>query len=467
MFLSIGPVRGALAVCAVSLAGSAHADFNAALKDYNEGRVDAARTQFLSLAELGDCPSQFNLGAMALKGQGGPQDRGAGVGWLQAALSNGCRQQVGERLPGLQASLSPEQSRAAQAILERYGHDALQAQGVVNPNFECPALSPAIVRETPTPEYPRLRTSGNPEALVVTAFTIGVDGYARDPQVLLAVPEEGFPAAAIEAWLNSRFLPAMHAGVSVESRLQAKLRFIGSTGNLAAAPAYRAAMPAADSGDPAAQYLVGLTATLDSSLGVMAARAGGMLIESARAGNARSQYWVALQLRAAAACHPQANWQLWLQHAAEGGEPAAQADYAAELLRGTPTAEQVAQARAFLERAAASGDYYARKHAAALLAASPVAAVRDPARARSTAETLLHANQIQSDPQMFEVVAAAYAASHEYGNAVAAQHEAIQKALNLGWNTALMNERLAAYRHDAPWVGDLYAGAPGAAPGRP
>jgi uncharacterized protein len=462
MFLSTRLTRGALAVCAVTLALSAHADFTAALKDYNEGRGDAAHTRFLSLADLGDCPSQFNLGAMALKGQGGPQDRGAGVGWLQAALSNGCRQQVGERLPGLQATLSPEQSRAAQEILARYGHDALQAQGIVNPNFECPALTPAIVRDTPTPEYPHLRTSGNPEALVVTAFTIGVDGFARDPQVLLSVPEQGFPAAAVEAWLNSRFLPAMRAGVPVESRLQAKLRFVGSAGNLAAAPAYKVALPAADAGDPAAQYLVGLTATLDASLGVMASRAGNMLIDSARAGDAQSQYWVALQLRAAAACHPQANWRLWLRHAAEGGSAAAQADYAAQLLRGSPGAEELAQARTYLERAAASSDYYGRKHAVALLAASPVAAVRDPARARSAADALLHANEIQSDPQMFEVVAAAYAANREYGNAVAAQHEAIQKAVNLGWDTAPMRERLAAYRRDAPWVGDLYAAAPAA-----
>jgi len=41
----------------------------------------ASRTRiFLALAELGDCSSQFNLAAMALKGQGGPKDAGSGVG---------------------------------------------------------------------------------------------------------------------------------------------------------------------------------------------------------------------------------------------------------------------------------------------------------------------------------------------------------------------------------------------------
>jgi hypothetical protein len=458
---SIKLTRRALAAGALSLAAAAHADFTAALKEYKEGRFDSARTQFLSLAELGDCSSQFNLGAMALKGQGGAQDRGAGVGWLEAALSNGCRQLVGDRLTGLQAALTPEQSRAAQDILARYGHDALQVAGAVNPNFECQALRPASVRDAAIAEYPQKRAAQNPEGIVIAALTIGIDGHARDPQVLVAVPQEGFPAAAVEAWLNSRFQPAMRSGVAVESRLQTKLRFVGSSGNLAGSPVYHAALPAADAGDPAAQYLVGLTATLDATLGVVSSRAANMLIDSARAGDAQAQYWVALQLRAAAACHPQTNWQLWLRHAAEGGSAAAEADYAAELLRGTPTLEQVRQARTLLESAAASADYYGRKHAVALLAASPVEAVRDPQRARSAADTLIHANEIQSDPQLFEVVAAAYAASHEYGNAVDAQRKAMQKALNLGWDTAPMQERLASYRRDAPWVGDLYADRPG------
>src|SRR5579862_4054036 len=115
-----------LATATVTVSATAHADFATALQDYNEGHYDSARAQFLALAELGDCPSQFNLGAMALKGQGTAQDRGSGVGWLQAALSNGCREQVGQKLPGLSATLSAEQARAAAAILAEYGHEALQ-----------------------------------------------------------------------------------------------------------------------------------------------------------------------------------------------------------------------------------------------------------------------------------------------------------------------------------------------------
>jgi hypothetical protein len=445
-----------LGAAALGVSALARAEFADALKDYNAGHYDAARAQFLSLAELGDCPSQFNLGAMALKGQGVAKDRGAGVGWLQAALSNGCRQQVGERIPGLLAGLNPEEARTAASLLAHYGHDALQAQGILTPNFECrEQLAPSVL-ETPSPEYPRTAGGQTTEAIVVTALTVGVDGFARDPEVLLAVPTSGFPAAAVEAWLNSRFTPATRRGAAVESRLQAKLRFVGATGSLASAPAYQAALPAAEANDPAAQYLVGLTANVDPSLGVTLARAGQMLMSAARAGNPAAQYWVATQVAAAAPCHPQANASLWLRNAADGGSGSAAVVQAERLLRGTPSEAQIAEARGLLARAAATDGYYARKHAAALLAASPVEAVHDAAAALKLAQQLL-AGEIQSDPQMFEVVATAYAVNKDFREASAQQRVAINKAHALGWNTGAMQQRLGAYRADHFWTGDLFA----------
>jgi len=82
-------------IVALALCGplAAHADFEGAMRDYNAGRYDAAHAQFLALAELGDCSSQFNLGAMALKGQGDRRTpRAASAGcrrpWATAASSS-------------------------------------------------------------------------------------------------------------------------------------------------------------------------------------------------------------------------------------------------------------------------------------------------------------------------------------------------------------------------------------------
>ena len=191
----IGAMRALLAAGALWSA-AAQADFQAALREYQAGHYDSAHRQFLALAELGDCASQFNLGAMALQGQGGPADPGSGVGWLQAAAANGCEKLAGAKLPALQAGLSGEQARAAADIVARYGHEALHRQGIVDPDFSCRDLTAPGVIERPTPDYRRAHSPDQP-AIVITALTIGTDGHARDPEILLAAPEAGLAAVVV------------------------------------------------------------------------------------------------------------------------------------------------------------------------------------------------------------------------------------------------------------------------------
>ena len=450
-------LRTLLCAGALLAVNAAHADFQAALGDYKAGHYDSARAQFLSLAELGDCSSQFNLGAMALQGQGGPKDTGSGVGWLQAAAGNGCERLVGNRLPGLTAKLSPDEARSAAAIVSRYGHDALKAQGVVNPDFSCAGMQPARVIDSPLPDDPRPAGGRAQGAIVITELTIGVDGLARDPEVLLAVPDHGgFAKAAVEAWLNSRFAPALRDGKPVESRTTAKLLFASSEGTIGGSETYRQARPAADGGDPAAGYLVGLTATVDSSLGIASGRAAELLLASARDGYPQAQYWLGNQLRYATECQGRTDGVIWLNHAAAGGSAAAQLMRATDLLASGASPAQAAEARGLLEKAAASDSFYVMKHVAALLAASPVDAVRDPQTAQRLA-TRLAGGEIQSDPQMFEALAAAAAANGDFRGASDAQQLAVKKAQGLGWETHRMSERLAAYRSGKAWRGDLFA----------
>jgi len=447
----------ALAVSALWGAMPAHADFQSALGEYNAGHYELAHAHFLALAELGDCSSQFNLAAMALQGQGGPKDAGSGVGWLQAAAGNGCERLVGNKVAGLQAKLSADESAAAAGIVARYGRDALHTQGIVSPDFSCREQVAASVLQAPVPEYPRLAGDTRQGAIVITGLTIGVDGLARDPEILLAVPETGFPAAAVESWLNSRFVPATRGGAPIESRLQARSLFAIEGGSgLSGMDAYKSARQRADAGDPVAGYLVGLTATLDASLGISSARAGQLLLASARDGDSRAQYWVGSELHATAVCHSQVNGAVWLRHAADSGSASAQLMLATDLLSADPSAAQTAQARSLLERAATSDSFYVRKHVVALLAASALDSVRDPGTALSVAMKLA-AGEIQSDPQMFEAVGAAYAANGDFRQASAQQQIAIRKARSLAWNTRVMAERLSAYRDGRPWRGDLFA----------
>jgi TonB family protein len=439
----------------VWLSTLAQADFQAAFGQYQAGNYDVAHRQFLALAELGDCSSQFNLGAMTLKGQGVSQDTGSGVGWLQAAASNGCQQLVGEKLTALAARLTPDQAKAAQAVLARYGHEALLSEGILNPPLACSNITPPTVLDAPKPEYPP--SDVHQDGIVIAALTIGVDGRARDPEILQSVPNEHFAAAAIDAWLNWRYVPAKRNGQPVEARVQTKWVFtIQGAGPLADAPAFKQARPAASAGDAAAEYLVGLTSTLDDSLGVSAAQGGQLLLAAARDGDPQAQYWLGSQLRTTAECHPHADGGVWLRHAAEAGNASAQLLLAHDLLGAGAASAQVAEARALLEKAASSDSYYVRKHVAAVLATSALEGLRDPATALAVAKRLA-AGEIQGDPQMLEVLAAAQAANGDYREAVAQQERALQRAYALGWNTTAMADRLSAYRAARPWHGDLFA----------
>ena len=444
------------AFMAAALAAAAHADFNAALADYKAAHYDTARRQFTAMAELGDCASQFNLGVMALHGQGGAKDVGTGLGWLGAAATNGCQEMVGDRVASLKGALSAQEERTAADILGRYGHEALHAAGIVDPDLECLERTRAALLQGTSPEYPSSDKRRN--GLVIGELTIGVDGRPRDPEVLLAAPDEAFAAPAVEAWMHSRFTPATRNGTPVESRLQVRLPFATTGGEaLWSGAPYKDARAAAEAGDPAAEYLVGLAATADPALGIGPARGMQLVIFAARDGEARAQYWLGEQLRSVADCHPQVSGAAWLRHAAASGDASAQLALAAELVSASPTEAQSSEARALLERAAAADGYYVRKHVVALLAASPIAALRDPTTAQQVASRLARGD-IQSDPQMFEALAAAAAAAGDFAGAVSQQETAIRKARDLAWNTHAMEQRLASYKGGKAWTGDLFAG---------
>jgi TPR repeat protein len=446
---------GVLAAPELTAANAAPADFQAALADYHAGHYEAAHAAFLSLAELGNCSAQFNLGAMALHGEGGPRDLGSGAGWLQAAAGNGCGELVANHLASLTGKLNPEETRAAADIMARYGPDALQAQGITDPEFICRNMTQPSTVSATVAEAPAADRGKRQPAMVITALSIGADGRARDPEILFALPNERFAAAAVAAWLNSLFTPAQRGGNAVAARLEAKTLF-AETAPLADAEVIRRARPAADAGDPAASYLIGLAALHDSSLGITGARAKQLLLGAARDGNPDAQYWVASQLRASVACHPRANGEIWLRHAADRGNATAQLLLAQELLAGSPSAAQVTQARSLLAQAARADAYYVRKHVVALLAGSTLDSVRDPPAALELAKQLA-AGPVGSDPQMYEVVAAAYAANGDFRNASARQQLAVDKARSLGWNVHTLTEQLDAYRHDRAWHGDLLA----------
>ena len=439
----------------------AYADFPAALQQYKDGQFDAAHAAFLGMAALGDNASQFNLGAMALQGQAGPKDIATAVGWLTAAAENGSRRLAPEKLADMRAKLTDEQRGAADAIVARYGRDGLQKTTLPVPPAQahCGNLTPPALRKGVAADaefYPRVGRVSNQNGFVIVQMTVGVDGVPRDPEILMSVPTPEFSAAAIDYWLQARFNPAIQDGTPVEARVSVKSIFkLDGGGSLWDIGDLRSMREKALTGDPTAEWQIGLGATLDPSLGIPANQAQQLLVSAAQGGQPRAQYWAANRFMSLGNCDPQSKKSPWLRASAAAGEGAAQLALALDLLNGEPSAAEVSQAKALLEDAGRSDNFYARKHVAALLASSPTTAIREPAIALEVAKKLW-SERIEADPQMFEAVAAAYAANHDTWEAVSKQKMAIKRATILGWNTRLMQERLAAYQQSRTWTGDLF-----------
>lgn len=448
-------------LAALGAGALARADFPAATRDYEAGRYDAAHSEFLKLAELGDAASQFNLGAMAMHGQGGPKDSGVAVGWLLAAADNGSLRIPHDQLVDMRFHLSDAERKTADDILAHFGRAGLAETvlPVPTPGAHCRNTVPAQVTRTITPSsnyYPSGGRRGDQNGFVILQMRVDVDGIPRDPEILMSVPSPEFSAAAVDVWMPSRWIPAQRDGVPVPSKVAVKVVFnMQGGGVLWDRPALKAIREAALTGDPTAQYQIGLAATLDPSLGILASQAYKLLVSAAQGGHPRAQYWAATRFTSVGTCDVDRKKMPWLRAAASAGDGAAQLALALELL-SQPTPDQVGAARALLEQAAQSDDVYAMRHVAALLAASPIAALRDPATARSVADRLMKSPS-ESDPQLYEAAALAYAASGNFWEARAKEQQAIRKAQQLQWDTQPLQERLALYGGSKPWNGDLFA----------
>jgi TPR repeat protein len=454
-------MRGRVVVSLLALIAGvpAQADFPSALGQYQAGQFVPARSEFLRLARLGNAAAQHNLATMALRGQGGAEDRGEALGWFLAARENGNHDLGDSQLADLKSKLDPAGEAQAARIVAAYGKEALEANVLPPVAAACPGFVPPTMRiEAPAPYSYEAREVGV-SGVGVVSFTVGLDGLAHDQEVVSAMPHPAFGQPAVDAVLGSRFTPASAGGQVIEARtwtfigfkLKAGVASIWEPGLLAGVRA-RAA-----EGDVPSLYLFGLIARLDPAVGIARDKADAILLEAAQGGNPDAEYWMATVLDGSRRCGPDRALP-WLRAAAEGGHEAARVALGERLLEGEPDAARLAEAKGWFESVVGSRNAYATKHAIARLAASPIEALRNPRAALEAAKTLFVKNyNYPRDPQTHEALAAARAANGDYKGAMAAQKNALEAAGDLHWNTAQMRERLASYKAGRMWHGDLLA----------
>jgi hypothetical protein len=337
---------------------------------------------------------------------------------------------------------------SAQRGIEHHGLAALE------PTAGCgafvPAMATALVDRTPTYSYEYQ------DGIVTVEFTVGTDGLAHDTEVVMSVPNATHLREVVESFLRSRYKPAALDGVAVSSRDRGKFTLVaGGGGPMWSLSRFAELRRAAAQGATDAQFTIGVAATLDSTLRIAPEAARAMIQAAAEHDEPRAQYWIARELVPGPGCTDYRRSDAWLGQAAGHRIGGAAVRLAERLLAMGPGPDELQRIHGLLGTAMRAEEPYALRHAIAL-AVDPRISPVDPA-ALSAASDRLVKFATGADPQDFEAVAAAGAATGDFAQAIKYQSKALARAHDLYWNTELMEGRLALYRDNKPFSGDLLA----------
>ncbi len=210
----------------------------------------------------------------------------------------------------------------------------------------------------------------------------------------------------------------------------------------------------AKAGDPNAEMLYGMMLAGLPQLKKTYDQALPWFLKAAQAGAPYAQYQVGIGLMAGHGCQCEpAKGELWLEKAAQADQPDAEVALADYLLRNATGGNSIAAAKLWLERAAKQGNVYGKLRLSAILASSPSAELRDPARALVLADETK--GEYRDDPSRWEIIAAADASQSDFKDAMRAETRALGLAKRLGWDLTALRQRASAYDSGKPWVGNV------------
>lgn len=463
----------------------AQADLYTATTAFKQRNYAQAFPRFLALARLGQPMAQLAVAYMYASGLGTARSRIDGYAWARLAAQNGAAKGLTlakELEPAL--ALAPGSRKVAAWVTAPYTPAALERTllpVLLQPNTRSNASrshprnvaskrggtrSPARCRPQrfDTNIYPLEADLGGMQGRFVLQYTLMPDGTARNPRVVFGLQAPQFDEAARAGVLMAKFA---HAPGTHPLQCTMALEFLERQYSTDDYPGLEEKLwvlyHSAKRGNPQAETNYGtLLAGLPQVFRERNPRFLPWLLKGAQGGDALAQYEVAVCLESAfGGCKPdEAKALRWLHLAAAQNQPDAELDLAVRALHGAPDPADLIAARGWLEQAAAQGNAAADSYLAALLATSPQAAARDPARAlRLERKAYEH---VAIDPTGYEIRAAAYAAEGQFARAVQLERRAIRKARQLDWDVSPLEKRLQRYRSHQPWLDNLlsYANAP-------
>jgi TonB family protein len=460
---------------AASMPLTALADLYGADEAYRKQDFPRSFELYRELAELGQLLAQENLAAMYVGGEGVKRDNVLGYAWAVIAKENGGSAAMQNIITQLEPHMTPAARTRVAALQAQFGMAALQERLLLTPK------SLAELGSSTSPTACKMRTPVNPDdyypeeakrdgisGSADVDVEVAPDGRARNVRVLYSLPARWFDAAGMRVALDSSYTAPTVNGRRVPCRIRFRVKFSslrgGGSSTAVETPEQQKARAEvrekAAAGDPRSQLNYGLLLDTRSGLNVDNELASTWFLKAAQAGIPTAQYLVGRQLLFTPTPEKSvAKGLAWLQRAADAGQSDAQAVLANYLLRQDPSAENFSKAQALLEKSAASGNPDGKYHYAALLAAGPDAAQRDPQQALALIQEVMSEvmSEVKLYPTSFEIRAAAQAMLGDFAGAQETQTRALKMARKMSWDTKDQEARLASYAASKPWTGDLFA----------
>lgn len=440
------------------------ADFNSALTDYENENYESAFNEFLSLAEIGEKRSQFNLGVMYYQGQFVAKDINKAFAWTRLATQQSDASEQEKSIHELIASKVTDKKTAdaeyaslatnyASPVLFERLYPFIISNDEGTPSDAVPILDNK--RKSRKKHFDAINISDVRYGARYTRFKFDLDklGNPRNIRITESFPDTKLDSQFLKLISSWRFQPAKNELGEPINQLDLtytiELR-IGSNNNSVGVPdeTYKHTKIAATKGDPEAQLKIGFWHKRLHNLPEELS-ATEWFLKSAIQGNLLAQYEIGESLISGKGCKIDKMKGIeWLTRAASNGQTDAK-----DLLVGLASADSSYAAQKQALTYVSDLDELSISSAIRLswlLATSPHKEISNPKKAISLIEGISR-KEYKDNVTKYEILAAAYAKLSEFDKAVDYQEEALDSAEYLNFDVTEIKQHLDLYKQNKKW----------------
>ncbi len=439
----------------------ASANFDAAMKLYQNKDYEHAFFAFNRMAEIGDHASQFNVGIMHFRGESVQRDSIVAYSWMALASQKGDENWAKMR-DKLFASLSEGEKAKAVSVRETLFSrlsDAVLEKQMAPEVISRGSATSVKLKKSVAPKYPQGVRDRGEDGWVDIAFTVVADGTTRNHSIISATDLE-FTTSALKSLKQWRFEPRVvrNTAVAQYGVIHRVLFRIADTEyrQQSIEKLAQELRNKAENGNPAELYEYASTLQRLASLSgvdLTKYKVDRWFNRAAEAGYGPAQFALAQGMFYASdlACKGEPEVALkWLLRAAKGGQTDAQNLLAYELLSGVRLRQNVTAAIKLLERASMGNNLSARLQLAWIFATTPDDNLRNSKAAKYYVDMV--PDNYLDHLTLFEVRAAVVAANDNFSDAVLWQNKALDEASRYDLPKDTVSDRLKAYQAQKSWT---------------